>query len=366
MRVIHIINDLTTGGAQKMLCKLVIKDREINNNHHIIVVVLKRTDDTTLILSEAGVEFFFLFGSLKNFFGTFIKLYKFNPNVIQSWLYISDLISVLFKLIHPSAKLIWNIRNGLPSKNIISKYSWISARICSKLSFITSNIICPSITSINHHVDFGYCKSKFVYIPNFIDPIYAEPMVSLGNNYLKKDTIIFGVVTRFDEQKGIDTLLKAISKLPFGLNIKFHFIGTGMTKNNIESKVNLLQIPNLFYKYHCLEKQNNLFEFYTNIDFHISPSKSEAFPNAVFESMFMGKPNIATNAGDSNILVSDIGFLVDVNDHEALAKAIIRCVKIYNEDFKEYLNLSRRSHQWIKTSFDTTKVIEEYNKVWKI
>ena len=348
-----------------MLCKLVIQDSKIHSNQHLIVVVFKMTDETPMVLSNAGIEFCFLFGSFKNFFNTCIRAYKFNPNVIQSWLYISDLISLLFKLVHPNSKLIWNIRNGQPSRSIISIHSWISVWICSKLSFIPSKIICPSMTSIKNHIDFGYCKNKFVYIPNFVDPVYNQALVSVDNDYSKSETIIFGVVTRFDEQKGIDTLLKAIYQLPLRFNIKFHFIGTGMTKNNIERELQLLKISSISYELCCLEKQNNLIKFYESIDFHISPSRSEAFPNAVFESMFMGKPNIATNAGDSNILISDIGFLVDVNDHDALAKAIIKCVKIYNDDFEEYLNLSRRSHQWIKTSFDTTKVIEEYNKVWK-
>jgi glycosyltransferase involved in cell wall biosynthesis len=367
MKILHLINDFTTGGAQNALLKLIREDKKSNCNIHTVIIVVNRTDEIFIKLKDNDIQYFFLYDKLDLL--SSYRIFKFiiteKPNVIQSWLYISDLLSLLFKLVYPKLKLIWNIRNGQPAKGIISRYSWIAARICSKCSFIPSKIICPSKASIEYHVDFGYRKSKFVYIPNFIDPVYSEGLISKGIENSKREVIIFGVVTRFDDQKGIDTLLNAIYQLPPGLNIKFHFIGTGMTKDNVESKLQLLQIPSISYELCCLEKQKNLFEFYENIDFHISPSRSEAFPNAVFESMFMGKPNIATNAGDSSIFISDIGFLVDVNDHDALAKAIIKFVKIYNENFKEYLNLSRRSHEWINTSFDMTEVLEAYNEVWK-
>ena len=348
-----------------MLSKLVIQDNKFHCNQHIIIVVFKSTDETAKILSISGIEFYFLFRSFKDFVNTCFRIYKFKPNVIQSWLYISDLISLLFKIFYPKSKLVWNIRNGQPVKEMISKYSWFSAIICSKFSFIPSKIICPSKTSIEKHIEFGYCKSKFIYIPNFIDPLYSESSFSIIDKYYKKEIITFGVVTRFDGQKGIDTLLKSIYQLPPGLNIQFHFIGTGMTKGNIESKLLSMGILSLQYEFICFEKKEDLIEFYTNIDFHISPSRSEAFPNAVFESMFMGKPNIATNAGDSIYLISDIGTLVNVNDHESIAKSIIKYVNLYNCNFQDYLNLSSRSHQWIRTSFDLNEVLNEYNKVWE-
>lgn len=366
MKILHVINDFTTGGAQKMLCKLIEEDMKQNSNHHCVLLLTNRKDELINILFDISIPHYYLYQGLNmSSVDSIREVFKFRPDVIQTWLYISDLFGLFLSCLMPSAKLVWNIRNGLPSKNIISRYSWIAAHICSKLSFVPSKIICPSRTAIENHIVFGYRKNKFIYIPNFIDPIYSQNLGSVKNDYSKKDKIIFGVVTRLDEQKGIDTLLKSIYQLPRGLNIMFHFVGSGMTKDNVESKLQLLQIPRVSYEFICKEKQNNLFDFYTNIDFHISPSRSEAFPNAVFESMFMGKPNIATNTGDSSILISDIGLLVDVHDYDALAEAIVKLVKIYNENFKEYINLSRRSHQWIKTSFDITEVLEEYNKVWK-
>jgi glycosyltransferase involved in cell wall biosynthesis len=364
MRILNIVNDLSVGGAQKMLLRLVVQDTKLNDNQHIILV-LKWTDDCIRFSSSDGFEVYYLFKGVKATFCAFIRIYKFQPNVIQSWLYISDLISLFFKLILPCSKLVWNIRNGRPSRRIISRYSFFSAWICSKLSFVPSTILSPSKTAISEHIEFGYCKKNFVYIPNFIDPVYVHYMTNLSKDIAKKQTIIFGVVTRFDEQKGLDTLLSAISKLPLDLNIRFHFIGNGMTKENIVKKLEVLHLPNPSYEFCCRTKRDNLIEFYQEIDFHISPSKSEAFPNAVFESMYMGKPNIATNAGDSDLLISDIGFLINVNDPEALSGAIMKCVALYNCSFKEYQNLATLSHQRIKTSFSLSKVLKQYNDVWK-
>jgi glycosyltransferase involved in cell wall biosynthesis len=365
MKILHVINDLTTGGAQKMLCKLVLEDTKLNANEHIVLVLLNSTDGIENLLIDNKIKIYYFFAGFANTFKCILLLRDFKPQIIQTWLYGSDLFGLILKLLFPKSLLIWNIRNGRPSRKVISKLSWYSAFICSKLSSIPFKIICPSRTSIISHVDFGYKEDKFVHIPNFIDSEYISSFQEIDNlSFKKKSVIKFGVVTRFDEQKGVDILLKAINELPPNLNIEFILIGSGITKDNIEGKLSDLGIGHVKIKINYCAKKNTLIDFYKNIDFHVSSSRSEAFPNSIFESMFMGKPNIATKAGDSEYLISDFGYLVEINDYKAIAKSILACVDLYNYNFPQYKVLSQKCHIWIKGSYNSFNIIDDYNNVW--
>jgi glycosyltransferase involved in cell wall biosynthesis len=366
MNILHIINDFTTGGSQKMLSKLISEDKNKFNNHFVIILVNK-TDEIILQLKNNNISFLFFFdrNNIFSSFQVFKLLISLKPDVIQTWLYISDFVGIFFKLFSPNSRLVWNIRNGMPVKQNISLHSYIAAKLCVYFSSYCEKIICPSFESIKGHIQFGYPANKFVYIPNFIDSKYLISFSGAELSKQKKDTTVnFGFLSRYDEQKGVDVLIKAIDCLPPNLNIKFSFIGTGLYKENIQKLLKNLGIEKLNYDINFKSKTNDIQFFFQEINFHISTSRSEAFPNAVFESMFFGKPNIATKAGDSEYIISNLGCLVEINNHIMLAKSIEYFTNFYNKEFESYISLALKCNAKIMNDFNLQNVLNKYNNVW--
>ena len=366
MRILHIINDFSTGGTQRFLANLILEDIKINDNQHCVLILKRSNDNLINVLIENNIKFHYFYDNTFKPFSAISFCYAFEPEIIQTWLYISDLVGLFFKLFFWRSKLFWNIRNGLPDKSKISNLSWFSARVSSFFSCVPNKIISPSENSINEHIDFGFNPSKFKLIPNFISSKYSflcndEIIINRSQN----DFVTYGIISRFDKQKGIDTLLLAISSLPKNLRIKFIFVGSGLNDTNFRLLLKQLNIIKLNYDVLFEGKSENLFGFFSKIDFHISSSNSEAFPNAVMESMYFGKPNIVTNTGDSRKIVSNYGYVLNVKDYQKLSDYIFNTMNFYFEDFNAYKKLSLSCHKHISDNYSLVNTIFKYNLEWE-
>ena len=366
MRILHIINDFSTGGTQRFLANLILEDIKINNNQHHVLILKISNDSLINVLIENDIKFHYLYDGRIKLLKSFRFCKTFKPEILQTWLYISDLYGLFLKLFFHKSKLFWNIRNGMPNKSNISSLSWFSARLSCLFSFIPNKIISPSEKSINEHIIFGFNRNKFILIPNFINSKY---ILLYNDNSLinrsKNDFVTYGIVSRFDKQKGIDTLLLAINNLPKNLKIKFIFIGTGLNDINLKYLLKQLDIVKLNYDILFENKSENLFEFYTKIDFHISSSNSEAFPNAVMESMYFGKPNIVTNTGDSRKILSNFGYVLNTKDYQKLSDYIFSTMNLYFDNFISYKKLSYSCHKHIASNYSLTNTLYKYNLDWK-
>ena len=360
MKILHIINDLGIGGAQASLLKLLKYD---DCNTHYIVTLKSRG----LFLSEYKKychDIFILDLRIYNVIFTFCKILlmvrKISPDVIQTWLYISDLIGTLLYLITPTRKLFWNIRNGTINFKLISFSSYISAHICSKLSNVPENIIINSEKAVSEHVKIGYNRKRFNIIHNGVD--IKESHYSISEHDLNR-CIVYGSNMRFDKQKGLTTIFKAIKNLPLDLNITFCFLGTGMSNDNDE----LIRMLHDFSIHHNVVLYGNKIlpsEFYKKLDFHILASLSEGFPNVIAESMFIGKPNISSTAGESPFIISDTGWIFNIGDHTSLTSHIITSYRLIKTDYERYIQLCRLAHERILSKFSLNKMLKSYQRIW--
>lgn len=176
-------------------------------------------------------------------------------------------------------------------------------------------IICPSNFMkgmLEHHPDLA---GRCIVMHNFLE-IPSEPKISSISDRIRtklpeRYVLYFG---RFDEEKGMKTLLACADKLS---GIPFVFAGKGQEEaavNTLPNGINLgfLQGDELTYVISHAEVSVYPSEWYENCPF------------SVMESQMYGTPVIASDIGGIPELIEDgrTGFLFKAGDAEELAQTI--------------------------------------------
>ena len=112
-KVCHIITSLSEGGAQKILTSLALN----SNKHNQFIISLKKGGRYTKILKQKNIKVFqldFQERKLKSLFYLSKIIEDQKPEVVQTWMYHSDIVSLYLFLTNKlsSKYLYWNIRNG--------------------------------------------------------------------------------------------------------------------------------------------------------------------------------------------------------------------------------------------------------------
>ena len=160
MKILHLISGLDSGGAEKTLYKLVTSDSK--NDHTIIS--LTRGGIFKKKLEKKNISIYILNFKLNiYFFHEFFKLInlikKIKPNLIQSWMYKCNFITIFIKLFY-KVDVYWNIRASFykklysPLNQLIIYFSAIASHL------IPMKIIYCSFESIDNHEKIFFSKKK--------------------------------------------------------------------------------------------------------------------------------------------------------------------------------------------------------------
>ena len=129
-----------------------------------------------------------------------------------------------------------------------------------------------------------------------------------------------------EQQKGIDHVLKAVSRLKRQLpDVRYRIVGHGSDLQRLEGIARDLGIDDRV-EFLGVVNDLELAEIYSSCDVFVLPSGQEGFGMVFIEAMAAGKPVIAARAGAIPEVVVDgqTGLLVGYGDDAALADAIAR------------------------------------------
>jgi len=163
-------------------------------------------------------------------------------------------------------------------------------------------------------------------VPNLVD----ETKFYLSD---KKNSIFtFLTVCMINDQKGIDILLYAISKLDKNLISKTQFIigGNGPKLDEYKNLAIKLGLNNV----HFIGRvdRNKAPRLFSSSHVYVMPSRHETFGVVFAEAIASGLPVIATRCGGPEDIVNESnGILIDVDDIEGLSKAINYMLENYNK-----------------------------------
>jgi glycosyltransferase involved in cell wall biosynthesis len=128
---------------------------------------------------------------------------------------------------------------------------------------------------------------------------------------------------RLAPEKGYDTLLKAFALVQQQIDCRLVIIGEGDQRTELENLAQSLAIAD---KVWMPGYDANPYKYVSKADVFVLSSRFEGLPNTLIEALAVGTPCVSTRckSGPSEILLNgEGGFLVDVDDAEKMADAIV-------------------------------------------
>ena len=354
LRVLHVITDLGVGGAESMLTSLLTGGVTEEIETHIISLMPSGSNRD--IIRAAGHDVLDLgmarsWPSPSGIIALAGRIRALRPDVVQSWMYHADLIATAALSLLSSRRrphLVWGVR----CSNMDARaYGWrlrTVISLCARLSRRPAAVIANSHAGRAAHEALGYRPVRFDVIPNGIDIDRYKPDATARAEVraqlrIGEDVPLLAHLARIDPMKDHETFLAALERLP---GVAALAIGKGTEE--------LAPRPNL----HRLGLRHDIPRLLAAADFIVSSSAfGEGFSNALAEAMAAGLPAVATDVGDSGLIVGDTGVVVPPRDSAALAAAVERLLV---EPPQRHDARCRDARRRIETEFPLTRTAEAY------
>ena len=370
IRICHVILSLDSiGGAERMLMRLLLANPESADKK--LVLVLCRAGAWGEQLRSIGVTVHEL--NMQSFLDTPRILFRlityireFHPNIVQTWMYHSDLLGGLAAYFSGCSNIIWGIRRTSLSL-CDSKSTLLVMELCALLSrLIPKKIISVAEAGRKAHVAVGYSASRMVVIPNGFDfsnltATAAQRKALREACGFSDDELVIGCLGRFHHAKGQDNFVKAAAIVAQSHpKIRFMMVGKDCDANNAKL-MGWIHEHNLQDLFVLLGERHDVPICLAAMDVFCMPSHTEGFPNGLGEAMTMGLPCVATDVGDTAVLAGDTVSLVPAGNAQALAQALLTVLALSPEQrYQMGLNAKTR----VIAEFSIEKACERFNTVY--
>ena len=370
LKIVHLITDLDTGGAEMMLYKLLSAiDRQRFASQVISLLPLGPVAEKISSLGiqvdtlnlERGIQ-----GPLA-FLRAVRALKKNRPDILQTWLYHADLLGLLAGRMAGIRKITWNLRCSNMELENYNRTTSLAIKACARLSRFPDAVITNACSAREFHKKLGYRARRFEVIPNGFDLDHFKPSNTKRQETreglgLNDDSPCIGFVARFDPMKDHRTFIRAagmvLEKMPLA---RFVLCGDGITPEN-DALAGYLLEAGIKGQVLLLDRRENVADIMACLDIAVSSSAyGEGFPNVVGEAMACGVPCVVTDVGDSADIVGDTGLVIRPKDADALAKAILKLLRLPERERKV---LGDQARQRIADTFSLAAVVGQYESFY--
>jgi glycosyltransferase involved in cell wall biosynthesis len=207
---------------------------------------------------------------------------------------------------------------------------------------------------VNELESIGVDPDKIVLIPNGVE----EGGIGGSIDYECASQLIVVFVGRLHPQKGIDTLLSAMSAVGERdpeLNWRLQIVGDGPLRSNLAAQARQLGIEErVVFMGHVADVVSVL----ASSNLYVLPSHAEGMSNALLEAMSCGLPCIASSISANAEVIRDgeNGLLFGVGDAGQLAQAILRLA--HEQKLREVLG--RAARESVREKYTIQKVADRY------
>ncbi|MDC1359164.1 glycosyltransferase [Gammaproteobacteria bacterium] len=369
-KVVHIISDLGSGGAERSLFKLA--ESNLANTYDFSVICLQGEGMYSQKLRRQGINVIALnlnyFNFLFKLFPLASYLYKVRPQIIQGWMYHGNIAALIGKyMLFAKPKLVWNIRHSLHSIKYEKKTTQAIIYINKAFSQAANLIIYNSSNSLAQHNKYGFAKSLTSVIENGFDETIELNIMARNElrerHKFTESTVVIGHVARFHPMKGHEVFIKAaLMILEINPCVEILMIGRNIDWNNADL---IKQIPKDYHhRFTFLGEVDNAAQFMNAMDiFALSSLWGEGFPNVLGEAMLLKIPCIANNIGGCDEIMGDTGILIDMPcSIDKWRVHLTDCISMSSEERSTF---GKRGRDRVITSFSMDRTQSMYDQVYK-
>jgi glycosyltransferase involved in cell wall biosynthesis len=360
MKVLHLINTLSTGGAEMHLLTLC---RHLKRQNVQIVVAclreqVKDSRSLRLDFEEEGIRVINLqadsrYDSL--FLGRIARvLREERPDILHTHLPRADFAGAFTRVFHPGLIWVcsvhaiysedWSGRWSLPLFNLL----WRRADV----------MLCISHGVRDWLVGRGVPPDKARVVHYGIEPEkFSEPRINLRETLGLNDNAIVGSIGRLEPRKGHATLIQAMPELCRRLPKARLLIaghdpwGYGATLRELIDRLGLGE------KVRLVGFQSDVVSFLNALDVFAFASSSEGFGQVLVEAMAAAKPVVATRISPLTEIAVDqeTGLLVESGTPVRFADALYRLLS-NPEDLQR---MGARGRERVEEFFNAKKMTEQ-------
>ncbi len=329
-RIVHIITDLDTGGAERMLARLVAASHGARFDHHVIALIGQGRQAEAMRAAGVPVWALGLSGAAGlplSVARLAVWLRRLRPDVVQTWLYHADLVGTLAAALAGGPSLLWSVRCSDMDFQRYAASTALVVRLLARLSGWPDMVVANAEAGRERHVALGYRPRRWRIIPNGVDVAAYRPDPRARATVRRQLGVgegapVVGVVARRDPMKDHATFLEAAGRVAGRMPAPvFVLAGRGVTAEAPEVRT---APPALAGRLHALGEHADVPRLMAGLDLLVLPSLyGEGFPNVVAEAMACGVPAVVTDVGDAAHIVGETGRVVPPGDADALADAMV-------------------------------------------
>ena len=176
---------------------------------------------------------------------------------------------------------------------------------------------------------------KVVTLHNPLDCSDLDRLSAAPSPYSDNDNVFFVETATVNHRKAQDVAIKAFSIVKKSItNAHLYFVGKcNENSSYYQEQQKLIAEFDLKECIHFIGYDKNPFKWVKNANCFVFPSRAEGLPNALIEASYLGVPCAASRClpiVDDIIKDGQNGYVVDVDDVDGMAQAMIKAVNIKN------------------------------------
>jgi glycosyltransferase involved in cell wall biosynthesis len=331
MKILVLIRALTIGGAERQVALLARGLRRAG--HTVKVAVFYGGGELEADLATADVPIINLekrgrWDTL-GFLGRLIRSIRAErPEVIYSFLPVANILTVPLAPLLPRAKRVWALRASNMDGSRYDRLVRLAYRLEIALAGTAHGLIANSHAGRRHAIEQGMPEARIEVVPNGFELDRFHPDPPAGRRVRAEwgcadARPLIGLVGRLDPMKGHACFLKAAAR--FGRTCpeaRFVCVGDGPAdyRRSLAERAAQLDLNGRLL---WAGARTDMPAVYNALDIAVSSSGyGEGLSNMLGEAMACGVPCVATDVGDSALVVGDTGVVVPPEDPERLAAGL--------------------------------------------
>ncbi len=325
MRVLHLIPDLTMGGAQMLMVNLLGAIDHSRWTPRVVSMFGPHHNHLEKRLDDAGVEVRSLGKRLgpdpRMLWRLEREIRSFAPDVLHTHCYVLGYLAPLLAT--------WRTPSVHTCHTLAQHETGRLGRALYRLAFRTGTVPIAISTQVAQSMNQVFGIQRMPVILNGI-PVHrfatpqTPPDAWRRREGFGEDDFLIAIVGRLSEEKNHPLLLDAFARVAHQMpRAQVVVVGDGAQRASIEALAETLSIRD---RTHLLGQRDDIADVLHAADVLVLSSTFEGIPLTVQEAMATGTPVIATAVGGVPELVvhNQTGVLVPSEDSDALGRALLR------------------------------------------